>query len=85
MKKLIASLLIIVVVAILTFSIYKIMNQKVEYEVVDVQDLPTEMRNDISSKTKKGFSLYFDDNYTYVYYRSSEEPSYITTDILVKK
>ncbi|MBT2644788.1 hypothetical protein J7I80_21460 [Bacillus sp. ISL-41] len=63
------------------------MNQKVEYDVLNVKDVPTQIQNEISTNSQReGFSIHHLDNYTYVYYKiDSRENEYISTDLYARK
>ncbi|MFB5760397.1 hypothetical protein [Paenibacillus medicaginis] len=89
MKKLFAVVLIasIVVVLIISFSIYQTMKQKIEYEVLNIGELPEQFQNEIARDSESnGFSLHDDEKYTYIVYRAKHtEYEYITTDLSVHK
>jgi hypothetical protein len=63
------------------------MNQKVEYEVLNVKDVPTQIQNDLSTISKnEGFSIHHLNNYTYIYYKvDPKEDEYISTDLNARK
>lgn len=63
------------------------MNPKVEYEVLNVKDVPTQIQNDISNNSQnEGFSIHHLDNYTYIYYKVDlTENEYISTDLNARK
>lgn len=63
------------------------MNQKVEYEVLNVKDVPTQIQDDISTKSQnEGFTIHHLDNYTYIYYKIiPTENEYISTDLYAHK
>ena len=82
MKKLFA-ILSIIVVFIISFSIYKSRSQKVENEVLNIGELPEQVQNEISTISEiNGFSIHNDEKYTYVFYRANHtENEYISTDL----
>ncbi|MDP4097836.1 hypothetical protein OIN60_13755 [Paenibacillus sp. P96] len=77
----------IVVVLIISFAMYKIMDQKVEYEVLNFGELPEQVQNEIARDSESnGFSLHDDEKYTYIFYRANHtEYEYITTGLSVHK
>ncbi len=76
-----------IVVLILSFSIYKMRSQKVEYEVLNIEDVPVEVQNEmLANPQKNGFSIHSFENYTYVFYRlDHKENEYISTELSVHK
>ncbi|MFB5267441.1 hypothetical protein ACE41H_11700 [Paenibacillus enshidis] len=87
MKKLfvVVSTVSIVVLLIISFSNYQTMKQKVEYEVLNIGELPEQFQNEIARDSESnGFSLHDDEKYTYILYRANHtEYEYITTDLSV--
>lgn len=63
------------------------MSQKVEYEVLNVKDIPTQVQIEISTNNERnGFSIHNFENNTYVFYRADHnENEYISTDLYAQK
>jgi hypothetical protein len=85
-KKFIAILSIIVVLTI-SLSVYKYMSQKVKYEVINLDELPEQVQNEISmNSNSNGFSIHKAEKYTYVFYRANHtENEYVSTDLSAHK
>ncbi|MBM6616322.1 hypothetical protein [Bacillus suaedaesalsae] len=81
--KRIFSILSIIVVLIIIITIYLSMSQKLDYNVLNIQELPIKVQNKVSKKPEiNGFSVYNDEIYTYVLYRANHtENEYISTDL----
>lgn len=86
MKKTIV-IIFVFFVFIASFSIYKFINQKVEYKVLNVKDAPTQIRNEILTNSQnEGFSIHHLDNHTYIYYKiDPTENEYISTELYAYK
>jgi uncharacterized membrane protein len=86
MKKLLRILSIIVVI-IISISIYKLMTQNVKYEVLNIRELPEKVQNEISTNSiRKEFSIHNDEKYSYIFYRADHtKGDYISTDLSAHK
>lgn len=79
--------IIILSLCILFFSfiIYQNIGREVAFEVITIEEAPTFIQQAIKGKGKFGFSLFQDENDTYIYFKSDTTKSeYITTEIEVK-
>lgn len=86
MKKLLR-IFSIIVVLIISISIYKLMTQNVKYEVLNISELPEKIQNEISTNSiRNGFTIHNDEKYIYVFYRTNlTKGNYISTDLSAHK
>lgn len=79
------ALLVILIVLIGAIFLFKIMSEKVEYEVLSKEELPQLIQEEMkkSSEIKK-FHIFNDEKFTYVIYKADHsENEYLTTDLTV--
>lgn len=81
------SIILIILFLIGSFLAYKNMRQNVEYEVLNVEDIPVQVQNGILTNSEtNGFSKHNYENDTYVFYKADhKENEYISTELLVDK